>query len=195
MFCSHLSSPIQQAYPPFLSTHTSPLSTLTPLSLPFQIANRRLFSVVREERRLTYDASFNFQTHDSLRGGWYQVSVTSSPSQVHEAVKACKEALASLRGSTGIMGDSLSSAKRTILNRVRGEAQTNKFWVESLSGTQLENIPLKTLRCLTDFEAVLATVTVQDVQQLVDVLDFSPERITSCVGITGGQQLAAAKGG
>ena len=28
-----------------------------------QVANRRLFSVVREERQLTYDASFQIQVH------------------------------------------------------------------------------------------------------------------------------------
>ena len=48
----------------------------------FQVANRRLFSVVREERRLTYDASFQLHGHDSMQGGWYSVSVTSNPSQV-----------------------------------------------------------------------------------------------------------------
>jgi hypothetical protein len=103
---------------------------------------------------------------------------------VQQAVTACKEALASLKGAFGIMGDSLQSAKRTILNRFKGEAQTNKFWVESLSGTQLENIPFKTLRSVSDFEEVLSGVTVQDVQLLVDVLDFSEENITSCVGVT-----------
>jgi hypothetical protein len=47
-----------------------------------EVANRRLFSVVREERQLTYDASFQMQGHESIMGGWYLVSVTSSPQQV-----------------------------------------------------------------------------------------------------------------
>jgi hypothetical protein len=42
---------------------------------------------------------------DGLRGGWYLVSVTSSPAQVQAAVAACKEAVASLKGPFGIMGD------------------------------------------------------------------------------------------
>ena len=46
------------------------------------------------------------------------------------------------------MGDSVQSAKRSILNRFRGESLTNKFWVENLSGTQLESMPLKTLRSI-----------------------------------------------
>ena len=172
-------------------------SPLTPhsQSLLNQVANRRLFSVVREEQRLTYDASFNFQGHNSILGGWYLVSVTSSPRQVHDAVKACKDALSSLRGSSGILNDSVQGAKRTILNRFRGEAQTNKFWVENLSGTQLENIPLKTLKCITEFESVLAGITVQDVQQLVEVMGFEESNITSCIGVAAPQQPPARQKG
>ena len=53
---------------------------------------------------------------------------------MNEAVQACKEALASLRGSFGVLGDSVQSAKRTIVNRFRGESLTNRFWVDNLSG-------------------------------------------------------------
>jgi hypothetical protein len=40
----------------------------------------------------------SLQGYDSLKGGWYLISVTSSPSQVQAAVRACKEALTSLKG-------------------------------------------------------------------------------------------------
>ena len=82
------------------------------------------------------------------------------------------------------MSDSVSSAKRTLLNRFRGESLTNKFWVEKLCGTQIESIPMKTLNSITEFEAVLAGVTVQDIQLLVEELNFCDENYTSCVGIT-----------
>ena len=156
-----------------------------------EVANRRLFSVVREERRLTYDASFELKGKDGIKGGWYLVSVTSSPNQVLEAVRACKEALRSLKGPFGVMGDSVQSAKRSLLNRFRTEALTNKFWVEQLSGTQmsvegggLSTTMPKTLKCLTDFETVLASITVQDVQLLVEALGFEDEALTAAVGIT-----------
>ena len=148
------------------------------------MANRRLFSVVREERQLTYDASFQLQHHESLLGGWYLVSVTSSPQQVQEAVRACKEALASLKGHFGIMGDSVQSAKRTLLNKFRTDSVSNRFWVEHLSGTQLDSIPNKTLRSISDFESVLSSVTVQDVQLLVELFQFHEENMTACVGVT-----------
>ena len=47
-----------------------------------QGASRRLFAVVREEMRLTYDASFQLLGQNSIQGGWYLVSVTSNPAQV-----------------------------------------------------------------------------------------------------------------
>lgn len=152
-----------------------------------EVANRRLFSVVREERRLTYDASFQLHGHEAIQGGYYLVAVTSSPQQVPAAVQACKEALESLRGTFGVMGDSVQSAKRSILNRFRGESLTNKFWVENLSGTQLESMPLKTLRSIAEFENVLSSVTAQDVQLMVEAMNFTEENMTTCVGITAAQ--------
>ena len=162
-----------------------PLFGFMILSVLQEVANRRLFSVVREERRLTYDASFQFNGPESLQGSWYLVSVTSSPSQVKEALRACKEALTSLKGVFGINGDSVQSAKRTILNRFRGESLTNKFWVDNMSGTQVDAIPQKTIKCISDFEKVLGGITVQDIQQLVTVLNFDDDNMTAVCGTTG----------
>eukprot|EP00607_Mallomonas_marina_P007369 CAMPEP_0182419444 /NCGR_PEP_ID=MMETSP1167-20130531/3899_1 /TAXON_ID=2988 /ORGANISM="Mallomonas Sp, Strain CCMP3275" /LENGTH=1078 /DNA_ID=CAMNT_0024594381 /DNA_START=315 /DNA_END=3551 /DNA_ORIENTATION=+ len=149
-----------------------------------EVANRRLFSVVREERQLTYDASFSLHNHEGVAGGWYQVSVTSSPSQVQEALRACREALRSLRGTFGVMGDSVQSAKRTLVNRQRSESQTNKFWVESMSGVQVSSVPVKGLGVIADFESVLAGITVQDIHRLMEVLVFDEREMTACVGIS-----------
>ena len=149
------------------------------------VANRRLFSVVREERRLTYDASFLFSGQEILEGSWYTVSVTSSPAQVQEALKACKESLASLKGPFGVTADSVQSAKRTLLNKFRGESLTNKFWVDNMSGTQSDCIPLKTIKCISDFESVLQGIQTYDVQQLVELLNFGEENMTAARGVAG----------
>jgi predicted Zn-dependent peptidase len=145
--------------------------------------------VVREERRLTYDASFQLKSHEAVAGGWYLVSVTSSPSQVQEAVSACKEALHSLKGSFGVMGDAVQSAKRTLLSRFRNDLLTNKFWVEAMSGTQLGCVGfgIKSLRCISDYESVIAAITVQDIQLLVDMLNLEEDNMTTCVAITSPQ--------
>lgn len=161
-----------------------PLFGYAVLQVLQEVANRRLFSVVREERQLTYDASFSLKGSDLQNGGWYLVSVTSSPSQVQEAVVACKEALFSLAGSFGVMGDSVQSAKRTLRSRFRAEAGTNKFWVENMSGTQLDEMPFKTIRSIAEYEKALASVTVTDVSQLVELMALNDDSsMTACVGI------------
>jgi len=152
-----------------------------------EVANRRLFSIVREYRRLTYDAAFNLHLNECMQGGYYTVSVTSSPKQVQAAIEACKEALYSLKGSTGITSDTIQCSKRTILNRFKTDTSTNKFWVEVMSGTQLECIPQKTIKCITDFETILSKVALSDVQLLVDALKFDENSMTSCIGITSPQ--------
>lgn len=90
---SHVADLLRMASGKDDSRRNHPLFGHVVLLVMQEVANRRLFSVVREERRLTYDASFQLHGHDAIRGGWYLVSVTSNPSQVAEAVKACKEAL------------------------------------------------------------------------------------------------------
>lgn len=163
-----------------------PLFPMAALMVLQEVANRRLFSVVREERQLTYDASFTLHGFEGIAGGWFLVSVTSSPSQVQEALRACKEALRSLKGTFGVMGDSVQSAKRTLLNRQRGESQTNKYWVENMAGSQIDSkaLAVKGLGVISDFESVLLSLTVQDIQLLVECLLFDESDMTACVGIS-----------
>ena len=112
------------------------------------------------------------------------VSVTSSPTQVQQAVEACRDSLRSLSGPFGIMGDSVQAAKRTIINKFRAEMVTNKFWVDSLCGTQLKCMPNKNIGSILDFENVLANISVKDVQLLVELLDFTDDNMTACIGIS-----------
>lgn len=159
-----------------------PLHAHVALLVLQEIANRRLFWVVREERRLTYDASFQWVHSDGVGGGWFLVSVTASPATVQPAIRACQEALQSLQGA-GITGDSLQAAKRTLLQKHRAEASSNRFWLELLAGTQVDRVAAKSLRAMMDFEAVLQGLTAQDLQALADALDFSDEHLTTCVGV------------
>lgn len=57
-----------------------------------------------------------------------------------------------------------------------------------MSGSQLECMPLKTLQSIAAYEAAVNSVTVLDVQYLVEVLGFRDENMTVCVGITGPTQ-------
>jgi predicted Zn-dependent peptidase len=159
-----------------------------------EVANRRLFSIVREERRLTYDASFQFRGQEAIRGGWYMVSVTSSPEQVQDAVRACKESLYSLKGSFGVIGDAVQSAKRTLSNRFQQDIATNKYWVDCMSGTQLDCIPFKSLKFISDYEKVLSGMTVQDIQYLVEIFNFDEANMTACIGIASPKNPSGSAG-
>jgi predicted Zn-dependent peptidase len=141
-----------------------------------------LFSIVREERQLTYDASFQWHGKDAIQGGFYQVSVTSTPALVQRAVQACKVALKSLKRE--VYSDSISSAKKTIVQKYEQEKTTNQHWIEQLSGCQNEAIPLNSAEALLDFEELLHTVTAEDVQLVSDLMDFDDEeKMTVCVGV------------
>eukprot|EP01039_Chlorochromonas_danica_P002675 gene2675-2920_t len=170
-----------------------PLFASAAMQIVQEVANRRLFSVVREERQLTYDASFSFHPLEACQGSYYTVSVTSSPATVQQAVRACMEALGSLQGPFGILGDSVTSAKRTLINKHRLERTTNRYYIDNLSGTQLDHIPAKSWKNILDYETVLGSVTVQDVQLLVKLLQWEPEKMTACVGIAAPQPPAGMK--
>jgi hypothetical protein len=168
---------------PNTAHHQHPLHAHATLLILKEVANRRLFSIVREERRLTYDASFQWVHHDGIAKGWYLVSVTASPATVQPAIRACQEALQTLKGPYGVMSDSVQAAKRTVLNKHHADLSSNRYWTELLSGTQCDHIGSKTLRAMMDFEAVVQSVTVQDVQAAVAAMDFTDEQMTTCIGV------------
>ena len=74
-----------------------PVFPTVALTLLQEVINRRLFSVVREKKQLTYDANFQLAEIDRLRGGWYLVSVTaSSRTNADLALEACQDTLRGL---------------------------------------------------------------------------------------------------
>jgi predicted Zn-dependent peptidase len=150
----------------------------------YQMVDRRLFNIVREEKQLTYDASFQLHPRSILPGSWFTVSVTSSPQQVAEAIEACRGALATMkRAASGVNSNSLQAAKRTLLNKFYSESTSNHFWVDMMSGTQMSELPLKTLRGVAEYEKVVSSVTLQDMEQLVEMLKLDDGGMVSCVGI------------
>lgn len=56
-----------------------PLFPCVALLLLQECLNRRLFSTVRERKRLTYDANFHLTSFETIQGGWYLVTVTAKP--------------------------------------------------------------------------------------------------------------------
>ena len=162
-----------------------PLFAHAALSLVSEIANRRLFSTVRERRQLTYDANFSFSTHERLLGGWFLVTVTASKEKAQEALEACKETLHALRKSNPITADNVESAKRVVLNRHEGELRTTAYWTQSLmTGIQQETIPLKGPLSVTDFHAVVESITARDLQLTLECLGLDDDQLYTAIGQT-----------
>eukprot|EP00977_Amphora_coffeiformis_P019368 scaffold7190_cov193-Amphora_coffeaeformis.AAC.3 len=161
-----------------------PLFAKASLALLSEIVNRRLFSTVRERKQLTYDANFSFSNFERLLGGWYLVTVTASKEKAQQALDACKETLHALRKSSAITPDNVESAKRVVLNRHEGELRTSSYWSQLMSGIQEESVPLKGPLSVTDFHAVVESITAKDLQLVLETLGLNDDELYTCIGKT-----------
>lgn len=161
-----------------------PLFAYAALSLISEIANRRLFSTVRERKQLTYDANFSFSGFERLMGGWFLVTVTASKEKAQLALDACKETLHTLRKTSPITPDNVESAKRVVLNRHEGELRTTSYWAQIMSGIQEESIPLKGPLSVTDFSAVVEAITSKDLQLSLECLGLDEDALYTAIGRT-----------
>jgi predicted Zn-dependent peptidase len=161
-----------------------PLFANAALCLVSEIANRRLFSTVRERKQLTYDANFSLSSFERLLGGWFLVTVTASKEKAQQALEACKETLNALRKSNPITPDNVESAKRVVLNRHEGELRSNGYWALLMSGIQQESIPLKGPLSVTDFHSVVESLTAKDLQLTLECLGLDDDKLYSAIGRT-----------
>jgi predicted Zn-dependent peptidase len=161
-----------------------PLFAHVALSLLSEIANRRLFSTVREKKQLTYDANFSFTGFERLLGGWFLVTVTASKEKAQQALDACKETLAALRKSNPISADNVESAKRVVLNRHEVELRTTSYWTQLMSGIQEESVPLKGPLAVTDFNALVESITPKDLQLTLETLGLDEDQLYTAIGRT-----------
>jgi len=165
-----------------------PLFAAVALSLVQEVANRRLFSVVRERRQLTYDANFRFSEHERIKGGWYLVSVTASRANAEKALDACRETLQALGGSSPPTPDNLEAARRVLINRHLTELTSNKYWCEQLTGCGMDAVPQRTLTGLRDYPKLAEQVTIKDLQVILKALDTSDDKIHTCIGTSGADE-------
>ena len=161
-----------------------PLFGNAALALISEIANRRLFSTVRERKQLTYDANFSLTGFERMKGGWFLVTVTASKEKAQKALEACKETLEALRKSNPISIDNLESAKRVVLNRHEGELRTSKYWSEIMSGIQEESVPLKGPLSVTDYHAVVEAMTTTDLRLALECLGLDEGELITAIGKT-----------
>jgi len=163
---------------------THPLFANAALALVAEIANRRLFSTVRERKQLTYDANFSLTGFERLAGGWFLVTVTASKEKARAALEACKETLDALRTSNPISPDNLESAKRVVLNRHETELRSSSYWATMMSGIQEESVPLKGPLSVTDFRAVIESMTTKDLQLTLECMGLEDAELYTAIGQT-----------
>mmetsp|Transcript_23477 Transcript_23477/g.34455 ORF Transcript_23477/g.34455 Transcript_23477/m.34455 type:complete len:181 (+) Transcript_23477:1251-1793(+) len=146
-----------------------------------EIANRRLFEIVREERGLCYDASFEMSSIDSdiTRSSIYTVTVSTSPSQIENAVRACRDVLLALQDYHCDQRQ-MDIVKRHVVNRLMTQTSHSKFWVDSMSGSQTPECGRKSLN---DLAAVVESITNQDVREFAVGIKLGTFVVT-CVGIS-----------
>mmetsp|Transcript_43838 Transcript_43838/g.49138 ORF Transcript_43838/g.49138 Transcript_43838/m.49138 type:complete len:1215 (+) Transcript_43838:278-3922(+) len=161
-----------------------PLFAHVALLLLSEIANRRLFSYVRERKQLTYDANFSFTGFERLVGGFFLVTVTASKENAQKALEACKETLQNLRKKQKISPDNVESAKRVVLNRHEFELRTTSYWAQLMTGIQEESVPLKGPLSFTDFEAVVEAMTSTDLQLTLETLGIDDDELFTAIGKT-----------
>lgn len=161
-----------------------PLFGHVALLLLSEIANRRLFSYVRERKQLTYDANFSFTGFERLLGGFFLVTVTASKENASKALEACKETLFNLKKNQRISPDNVESAKRVVLNRHDFELRTTAYWAQLMSGIQEESVPLKGPLSFTDFQKVVEAITPTDLQLALDTLGIGDDEMFTAIGKT-----------
>lgn len=161
-----------------------PLFGHVALLLLSEIANRRLFSYVRERKQLTYDANFSFTGFERLFGGFFLVTVTASKENAAKALQACKETLFNLKKNQRITPDNVESAKRVVLNRHDFELRTTAYWAQLMSGIQEESVPLKGPLSFTDFSKVVEAITPTDLQLALETLGIEEDELFTAIGRT-----------
>lgn len=161
-----------------------PLFGHVALLLLSEIANRRLFSYVRERKQLTYDANFSFTGFERLLGGFFLVTVTASKENAAKALQACKETLFNLKKGQRITPDNVESAKRVVLNRHDFELRTTAYWAQLMSGIQEESVPLKGPLSFTDFAKVVEAITPTDLQLALETMGIDEDEMFTAIGQT-----------
>lgn len=159
------------------------------LTLLAEIINARLFTTVRDTLGLTYDVSFEMSLFDRLKGGWYVISVTSTPAKVKSAVDASLKVLQGLRENP-ISKRDLDRARRTLMMRHESDSKDNTYWLGLLTHLQSTKVFRKDISCIRDLFKLYEAATIEDVYNAYDLLKVDDESVFTCMGIAGGAQIS-----
>jgi hypothetical protein len=73
---------------------------------------------------------------------------------------------------------------QVIINKHNNEAQVNRYWTDLMSGIQLEACPTKDISFVRDFLPLVQSVTVKDLQLVLNTIELDEDRICTCIAIS-----------
>mmetsp|Transcript_1766 Transcript_1766/g.6612 ORF Transcript_1766/g.6612 Transcript_1766/m.6612 type:complete len:1060 (-) Transcript_1766:507-3686(-) len=159
-----------------------PLFAYVGYGLLREVLTRRMFSELREEANLSYEANFKVIGFDNVNGGYYLATATAAPKNAKKALEVVKRTLAALRdGKSSITWANLENARRSVTGRFEGGMEGDGYIVQMMSGMQHQSNPLKAEQLFEDLLAVTDSVTVRGVplaKQSLRSLRFS--RLLNC---------------
>ncbi|XP_024530004.1 stromal processing peptidase, chloroplastic [Selaginella moellendorffii] len=161
-----------------------PLYGSVAMTLLAEIINARLFTNVRDALGLTYDVSFEFRLFDRLKGGWFVISVTSTPTKIQRAVEASINVLKGLH-SNQITQRELDRAKRILMMRHESDCKDNKYWLGLITHLQAPSVGRKNVSCIRDLAYLYELATIDDVYNAYKFLGLDEKSVYTCIGVAG----------
>eukprot|EP00921_Rhytidocystis_pertsovi_P016052 GHVQ01025373.1.p1 GENE.GHVQ01025373.1~~GHVQ01025373.1.p1 ORF type:complete len:960 (+),score=158.95 GHVQ01025373.1:1846-4725(+) len=159
------------------------------LTMLQDVLNRRMFGVLREEKQLTYDASFDLIGFERLHGGVFLLAVHANPHSAVHVLQEAQKTLQDIRTTRPITQSQVENACRQLVSRHDSEIGNPRYWLDLMSGMQLREIPLKTKEFVTDLQSVAESVTAKDLQLLLDT--FGVDDVWRGIAISGSSAAAA----
>ncbi|KAL8454300.1 hypothetical protein Emed_000409 [Eimeria media] len=150
-----------------------------------ELVTKRLFSVLREEKRLTYEAAFEVLSFDILWGGAFVITVHTQPEAAERTLEATHVALQQLTSTRPLLQSQLEGAKQQVISRHVHDRKYGRYWLDLLGGMQLSEVPEKNSSYFEDFERVVDSVTLQDIHLLLRSLGVHRDAMWEAVGISG----------
>ena len=105
-----------------------------------ELVTKRLFSILREEQRLTYEAAFDVMSFDILWGGVFIITVHTQPEEAERVLEATHLALQQLTSVRPLLQSQLDGAKEQVLSRHLHDRKYARYWLDLLGGLQLADV-------------------------------------------------------
>lgn len=112
-----------------------------------ELVTKRLFSILREEQRLTYEAAFEVMSFDILWGGIFIITVHTQPEEAERVLDATHVALQQLTGIRPLLQSQLEGAKQQVLSRHMYDRKYARYWLDLLGGLQLPEVSRRSSKC------------------------------------------------